>query len=486
MTFPSTRSFTCALLCLWIAAGVVSLDSACADDSATDKILKTIREKGYKRVAVLPKVVARNAGDGNRVTGTNTVGALSMAWPDELYDALLEASLESNGEFVVVTDQQVLQALKGKGVDDVGTEEMWDVIRDKTGADYLASIDVTDPGPDPGKTGAAEVKRVVNGVDLKTQSAATRVTQKYTKTLSDAAYAGESFVVREWDGDELLPTGLSGGDAFAVGLAAEAEQYANLLPQEHPLFREDYPYGFTIEVEGEQRVPHVIDGQLVVELNEGEEYAIRIWNRAETPIFAGLYVDGVNTIGGDIEMPDLTPTHRTWYLKPTAKSYVIKGWTEIDPATKKSVFHKFLIVDEDDSVAAEAAQAGGTGFADNLGMITLVAYTYGMENVPKTKTRARALRRDTLGTGRGERSEGGVGGFDPNKKQKGLMLSTMTMHYRSSQWFEENYREDEDSTLAVVPKPAPDVTNQNGSGEEELEAPPKADDPADSENDLPE
>lgn len=45
----------------------------------SEKIVETIIKRGFKRVAVLPRVVSRTAGEENPVTGKNTVGALSMA-----------------------------------------------------------------------------------------------------------------------------------------------------------------------------------------------------------------------------------------------------------------------------------------------------------------------------------------------------------------------------------------------------------------------
>lgn len=459
-----------------------------AEEAApSEKIVKSILKGNYKRVAVLPRVVSRTSGEDNAVTGKNTVGALSMAWPDDLYDALVDASVESNGKFQIVSDQQVLLALKGKDLEDVGSEEMWKVIREKTGADYLASIDVTDPGAVEGRTGAPEVKRVVNGIDLKSNSAVGRVTETYKKSLSDAAYAGESFVVREWQGNRLEATGLSGGKLFDVGSAAEKEQYAKLLPQEHPLTRKDYPYGISIEVNGEIREPRVIDGQFVVPLDMGEEYVIRAWNRGEREVFMGLYVDGVNTIGAKLEKPDETPTNRTWFLKPDQGSSKISGWQKVDATTGESSYEKFVIVGEDDSVAREENQPGGEGFGDNLGMITAMVYSYGMDDVPKTKGFA-VVAKDTIGTGRGTTESGGVSGFDPNAKQKGLLLGSMTIYYRSTKWFEDHPSSDQPKPEVaendkVDGNETADATNTTSNKPEEPQK--EAANPKDSEDDLP-
>ncbi len=457
--------------------------------SPSEKIVQTILKGGYKRIAVLPRVVSRTSGEANAVTGKNTVGALSMAWPDDLYDALIEASGNSNGQFQVVSDQQVLQALKGKKLEDVGSDDMWKVIREKNGADYLASIDVTDPGAVAGKTGAPEVKRVVNGIDLNTNSAVGRITQTYKKSLSDAAYAGESFVVREWQGNRLEATGLSGGKLFDVGSAAEKEQYANLIPQEHPLLRNDYPYGISVEVNGVAREVRTIDGQLVVPLDMGEEYVVRVWNRGEREVFMALYVDGVNSIGAQLEKPDDTPTNRTWYLKPDQASKKVSGWQKIDPTTGEASYQKFLIVGADDAVAREAGQPGGDGFDDNLGMITALVYSYGMDDVPKTKGIV-AVAKDTIGTGRGGTVTGGVAGSDPNAKQKGLLLGSMTIYYRSTKWFEEHPTETSNPGKVEEPKPETDATaDASKSTSRKEETPAKKEEtpkPKDSEDDLPE
>jgi len=451
--------------------------------SPAEKLVQSIVKKGYKRVAVLPRVVSRTTGHMDAVTGSNSVGALSMAWPDELYDALVEASLNSDGKFAVVSDQQVLQALKGKKVDDVGSEEMWNVIKDKTGADYLASIDVTDPGAAEGRTGSPEIKRVVNGVDLNTKSAAGRVTQVYSKSLTDGAYAGESFVVREWQGNKLAATGLSGGRLFDTGASAEKDQYSHLVPQEHPLLRQDYPYGISIEVNGQKREPKLIGDKLVVTLDLGEEYVVRAWNHGEREVFMGLFIDGVNSIGAKIERPDTTPTNRNWFIAPDPNDRKISGWQKIDPNTQESTYEKFIIVNSQDSVAKEEGQPGGDGFSDSLGMITALFYSYGMDDIPQTKGTT-TLATDNIGTGRGEKQEGGTAGFDPNAKQKGLLLSSMTIYYRSSKWLEEHPNGLDTSAVAEGPKPETQIPDEPKPSKTETEQ--KQTKPKDSENDLPE
>jgi len=458
--------------------------------SPADKTVQAILDKGYKRVAVLPRVVVHSADNLNKVVGSNTVGALSYAWPDELYESLIDASVTSNGKFAVVSEQEILHALKGKKGEDVGTEEMWKVIREKTGADFLASIDVTDPGPSQGRTGAAEVKRVVNGIDLKDNSAVARVRQEYKKSLSDAAYAGESFVVREWKGKRLEATGLTGGLLFDPGPTAEKEQYAMLAPQEHPLLRDDFPYGLGIEVKGQLRIPSVVEGQMVVRLDAGDEYVVRAWNRSEREVFMGLYVDGINSIGVKLERPEQTPTERTWFLRPNPDARRISGWQKIDPQTKQASYEKFVVVGASNAVASEASQPGGDGFEDNLGLITAVFYSYGMDDIPKTKGISK-LANDNIGTGRGQKVSGGVAGYDVKAKQKGLLLSTVSIFYRSSKWVNSNPgapapemalgpmpKSDTGSAAKPQEKPTPDTPTKPA------EVPSKK--VKNSENDLPE
>ena len=452
-----------------------------------EQLVDVILSKGYKRIAILPKVVSHTSAATSPVTGKNTIGALSMAWPEELYDALIQASLKSDGKFEVVTDQQVLLALKGQKGEDVGSAEMWKVIREKTGADFLASIDVTDPGPTEGKVAATTVKRTVNGVDLMKNSAVGRVKQDYAKSLSDGAYAGESFVVREWEGKRLKATGLARGKLFDFGAAAEKDQYQNLVSQEHPLLRKNYPYGISVEVGGKPRTPQIVDGQFVVPLDMGEEYVVSAWNHGDRDVFMALYVDGVNTIGGQLERPDLTPTHRTWFMKPDKKESTIKGWQKVDPTTKKAFYEKFVIKSADESVARESNRPGGDGFSDNLGMITAVFYTYGTDDIPPVRG-APAPVADGIGTGRGEKQIGGIAGFDPNAKQKGLLLSAVTLYYRSPHWFEENQTVKPEPQVAeattakpVVPAPASKTSTPDEPKPEKKPAKPKKD----SENDLP-
>ncbi len=465
---------------LTVCFSMLQAESAHAQDATpVDKAVRMIKEKGYKRIAVIPRVVVRATGDTNRVAGKNTLGALSYEWPDELYDSLVDAASSSNGQFSVVPDQQIQQALKGKTSEDIGSEEMWKVIREKTGADFLASVDVTDPGPINGKTGSAEIKRAVSAVDLRDNSAALRVRQEYRKSLSDAAYSGESFVVREWKNGSLDASGLTGGLLFDPGAAAEKEQYASLAPQDHPLRRDDYPFGIGVEVNGELRTPKVIDGQLVVQLDIGDEYVIRAWNRGDEAngdpkVFMALYVDGVNTVGAIRERPDLTPTVRTWFLRPISEFRRIAGWLKVDPQTHQTSYERFVVVGAGESVAREAGQPGGDGFEDNLGLITAVFYTYGMKGIPKTKGAVKPVA-DGIGTGRGQKVDGGVAGFESLGEEKGLMLSSVSIYYRSSQWFHDFANEPQSGSTSQVPEPE--------KGGQDSSSPP---DPLkDTEDDLP-
>jgi hypothetical protein len=453
-SFIRFRLIATVAVCL---SSLVTCSTFAQDLTPVDKAVRAIKEKGFKRVAVIPRVVVRATGDTNRVAGKNTLGALSYEWPDELYDSLIDAASSSNGQFSVVPEHQILQALKGKTSEDVGSEEMWKVIREKTGADFLASVDVTDPGPVEGKTGSPEIQRAVSAVDLRDNSAALRVRQEYRKSLSDAAFSGESFVVREWKNGSLDANGLSGGLLFDTGAAAEKEQYAKLMPQDHPLLRDDYPLGIGIEVGGELRTPKVVDGQLVVQLDVGEEYVIRAWNRGDEAkgdpkVFMGLYVDGVNTVGATRERPELTPTTRTWFLRPIPEFRRIAGWLKIDPQSRQTSYERFVVVGAAEAVAREAGQPGGDGFDDNLGLITAVFYTYGMKGIPKTKGAVKPVA-DSIGTGRGRKEDGGVAGFESLGEEKGLMLSSVSIYYRSSQWFRDFASEPHSGSTNQVPEP---------------------------------
>jgi|GEM_PF-2608093 len=393
--------------------------------SSSDKVIAAIKRKGYKRVAVLPQALVRQKEkrpDGEKdLVVKNTVGPLSTVWASELYEELVNASGEG---FDVVPQEAVLNALNGRRLSDVGSEELWDLIMKRTGADSLVYPTVIDPGPEHGgKSGSDKLPVKLIGVDLSRKSAFSSQSRDHTKSLSDAAYCGESFVVREWKDGKIEATGLLDGDKWGLGLAAEREQYANLIGGlGHPIARDGFPYGVGVVVDGETRDPVAIDGRLFVPLSVGEKYQLRIWNRGEETTYAAVYIDGVNTIGQKRERPSDTDTNRTWWLRSTnRRAATIEGWFNHNLDTnQRAKVDEFVVVGADKSIARESGDTlpGNESFGASIGMITAIFYTYGTENIPVTRS-AKLPPESSIGTGRGAAIDSRISG-NPRRGDRDL------------------------------------------------------------------
>lgn len=412
-----------------------------------EKIVSTIRNRGYKTVGVIPQAIVRrletDADGKTRLVTKNSTGALSRAWSNEFYDELFSASAEPGSGFQVVSEQKFLTALSGQKLEDVGSDELWDLIAKKTGVDAVLVPSVIDPGPsDGGRVGATELSMGLEIHDVKGKFTVGHQSLEYRKSLSDAAYAGESFIVREYVNGQLGPSGLRGGNYFGMGLLAEREQYEQLQSGPHPLTLEKFPYTISVVVNGKVRRPVEIDGALYVPLSIGEKYQLHVTNRDEHPVFAAIYIDGLNTIGQKRERPDSTDTNRTWWFRPTGnEARVIEGWFQHDSSgTNRPQVDEFVVTAASDSLAATTAEPGGETFGSSLGLITAIFYTYGTEGIPVTRA-PKPPPESSIGTGRGARIDSRVASYDTQKKLKGLMLAAVTLYYRTPEQIAQLARE---------------------------------------------
>jgi hypothetical protein len=223
------------------------------------------------------------------------------------------------------------------------------------------------------------------------------------------------------------------------GPTYEMMQYKNLKPGlQHPLLMADCPYGVSLRVGDEWRKPELIGDKLYVRLEPGEQYLVALSNRSEQPVFMALYVDGVNSINQRLKRPSETATFETWWIKPNFNGG-IAGWYAIEQEadaqgttrpTAKQLRSNFKVTDAKESVA------GGKNFNDNLGMITAIVYTHGMEGIQKAPPMNVAQSPGLLGTGIGDRHEDSLE-LDFSGKEKGIILAAMTLHYRTESQLSE-------------------------------------------------
>jgi hypothetical protein len=153
-------------------------------------------------------------------------------------------------------------------------------------------------------------------------------------------------------------------------------------------------------------------------MNENEIYGVRVWNFSERPVYMALYIDGINSIGKQLENSSETPTNRMWFIKPGPQPSVIPGYLTIDelrgPIQSSELF-----------VTAESSQslASEIGFTDRLGMVTAVFFDFvpkdGIKAIPRIGTRAGERQQAVI-------NEWGVG-------IKGDLLTAMTVRYATQE-----------------------------------------------------
>lgn len=417
-----------------------------------DQIASDIVARGVTKVAVAPRAVYKDPDNGERRL-RGPLGPLSEIYADRLYERLVQASTSGPhaGKFSVVNEALVQKAFDDRPLKDIADLENLEAIGKKTGADALAVITSTDRS----KT------RYGTNVEILTTDGGTVVVTtgpfSSKKGLSELAYSGESWELRRWKGNVLENLGFEyvPKDMPTDPRQLDKELCAALKTGlDHPLQTEDCPYRISVKTKGDVRPLQAIDGYSVVELNPDEEYSIVLNNGSDKPVYVALFVDGVNTIGKQRELPADTPRFRHWYLKPNSGDRPIEGWYTKNES-KDEYIEKFTIVPRENSVAE------GLGWSDNIGSITAVFYTVGLENTAfPAGTRTKSLKQGAFGTGAGTKKDVKIDGVlaeDP-----GVILAAMTIQYRTAE-------ELKDANPVDDIKPSPDFAQADLGGDLDIE-----------------
>jgi len=397
-------------------------------------------EKGYKRVAVIPVVLASHSRSGEQTTAAS-LGPRGKSLANALYDQL-RASSQSSGKFAVVEQGSMLRAMKARGLtpDDLQDPMKVRQLARDTGADSVVALKYevpsifapSRPAQDPDHLVlVSETRDTVDGVVTQ------EVKLQDDLTISKAAYQGESWELRRWDGNRLENLGIDLPDpqSFGMGPAWEKHYYTHLRSGlVHPYFDSGFPYAMSVEVNGQKRTPTPLQRGdktfLLVELNQGEQYQIILENRSQKPVYCALYVDGASSIDRLVAEPADLETRRHWYLPPNSGRRAIGGWYTIprnangQPLAQQFYDH-FTIVSRDESLQQ------GASFEQNVGMITALFYTQGMEGIqqPPPSMTPRALPASIGGTAAGGRMDASLE-FSAGIN-RGIMLAAYTVHYRS-------------------------------------------------------
>ena len=104
-------------------------------------------------------------------------------------------------------------------------------------------------------------------------------------------------------------------------------------------------------------------------LGQGPDIGIRMFNQSGHKVFMAIYIDGINMINQQRELPIMTPTERHWSVRDGYDA-VLRNWYHIDRAQGLSQQSKFHLVDAPQAVAVQRGlPAGGenlVAFGDRI------------------------------------------------------------------------------------------------------------------------
>jgi len=455
-----------------------------------EDIAAKIVQAGHTKVGVIPSVITRK---GNKEATVGSLGPRAATLAKDVQNQLVALSTQGKyrGKFTVVSERVMRNALNevGKngpiGVQELGNPKALKALSSYTGAkgfvqlghdETIEKVEVIGEEAKPGEGKASEAKTddekpepkkgdtlastdtkldpdlddgLVEKRDLveKIEASYTdddgdeyhNATYRDRTTFSKAAYAGDSFELRRWQGNELVNIGLESQHPqfdeesnwqFGLGEKWELAQYQYLKPSfEHPLDDESFPFEVQIAVDDYGRKPRRVGDKYVVRLEPSEEYYVYVKSKCSQPVMVAVYVDGLNSIDKERREPSDLEPGRHWSLKA---DYAMKipGWYVINKDKQTQQGNKFRIVERADSLAAQQ------GFEDNIGMITVIFYANDAVSgqyvkYPKDELleNARsALGKSEFGTGAGTEFNEDLA-FESVKR--GLLLGAVTLYYRS-------------------------------------------------------
>ncbi len=435
------------LFLMLVVFGVLTLNTAketARGQDLIDSIVATVEKEKFKRIAVLPNTITFQ--DRKAITTIGRLGPRGKSFADHIYSGLKE---KSKGKFEVAEMDKVYQSLAklNFSIDDLKSSRNVRKLGKEIGSVdglIIPKFDENMAEPTFDNYKVDLVKRTNN---IKRGNS---IHVKKGITLSDAAYQGESWWLREWKDDQLLDRGLIGlsdGLEFGIGPKFEHWQYEKLQREKlkHPHL-EKSPFDFAILVDGKVRPPQRFGNRFAVELSRGEVYKIRLRNDSIKNAYVAVYIDGVIVIDG-IKLKDgeLDPASmariepgdlKLWrhFQVKSQTSATLPGWYQLkvdksEKRTGETMIHEFKIVDRQQSAGA------GTSFNENIGLITAIFYTQGMDGIPQpspdriSSIKSRGFSQGD-GTGLGNRIDRKVkweaGG------PRGIMLAAISYYYRSS------------------------------------------------------
>jgi hypothetical protein len=403
-----------------------------------------IQQNGYVRVAVCPRPIITKGSDR---TSVDDIAMLATEQVEQITQQLID---ESGGQYKVVDPETAFTAIKGLRIDDLNNPDVRRQIGRQTGAEAMLFVFAEE------NVETAQWDLLFKLVELEDSTVAIQARRTLDLILSDAAYMGESFEARRWgpNGIEVVGFDPELPREWAMGVGADWErlQYASLKqvkeklaaegkPLPHPLENMQLPYGIELVVNGQSVAPERICDKLYVAIDpaegppgQGPDIGIRMFNQSGHKVFMAIYIDGVNMINQQRELPYLTPTGRHWSVRH-GYDVVLRNWYHLEGGLSQQ--SKFQLVDAPQSVGAQTGlPPGGEDFVafgdridDRLGMITCMVYTHGWEGVDANAEPPRTMGlKGQYGFGEGVRENTQIRW---EAGERGILLAAMTLHYRT-------------------------------------------------------
>ena len=415
------------VLMLFAAIGPGQFDDHGPPPPVYRQLSDDIVRNGYRRVGVLPRFICR---EGGREVLGGSIGPQADHMAEGLEEALVNIA---DGKFRVVDGRQMRQAFQKLSLQDLGRRETLRQVAGKVGGlDGLIVCTVTDHRGklDPSDNPHLNIKARL--IDVRDSSVSAVRSEDTRLTLADAAYMGESWELRRWSGGRLLIVGLKpteGGLGSGNGLYGASKLYQSVhyplirRDRPHPLLDANCPYRMSVRVDGEDRRLVRVGNRLYLALDPGETYSIGVASRSTRDAYLCLFVDGINVLGKQRQHPTGA---KFWYLKPQGE-FRFAGWTT--GRQGRYTQEAFIITPQDDTVAV------GQGFGLQLGMMTAVFYTVGMNGFPKAPEVYASMGVGSFGTGAGAMSS--IQLEERRGPQPGLTLAAMTVYYTTSSKLEQ-------------------------------------------------
>lgn len=396
----------------------------CAEDKSTirlaaERLAATIRKVGFDRIAVLPLTFVEDVRDQQIANASSleqsddlpsaqfmlSVSNESRLWAEQMERALGAAS---EGDFRIVPREELMERLssakqniqklspKGDALFElvnpkgdiqgliVGTEKRaYDQRKSEANGNLFLGAERHDLQWDLIDLADRTIRDAPQG-------------ENRLVSLAEEVYRGKSMEYFRYRGEQLqvlLP--FQGGKTNELPLKPSDpvelfnKQYSISSNRIHPVFNRSCPFQLEIERDGQplpitlavQSSTQRIAGQGLMKVDEvfphafvnlepGDRPTIKVTNLTSKRVMVGVFLDGVNCLGKQRELPD--EFCKAWVLEPNRPG-IFNSWYLGEPG-QEAVKEPFVVTAWEDSVAG---QLGLESEATESRSITVVFFTVG-------------------------------------------------------------------------------------------------------------